>query len=128
MKRPNILLTGTPGVGKTTLGKELAQRTGLNYVNVGDLLFDGFDEEYQCPILDEDRVVDELEDKMGNGGVIIDYHGCDFFPERWFHIVFVLRTDNTSLYNRLESRFVFITVNSMFITYVMFQFEPFLTT
>lgn len=30
-------LTGTPGVGKTTLGKELAQRTGLTYVNVGDL-------------------------------------------------------------------------------------------
>lgn len=28
---------GTPGVGKTTLGKELASRSGLKYVNVGDL-------------------------------------------------------------------------------------------
>ncbi|OBS66694.1 hypothetical protein A6R68_04759, partial [Neotoma lepida] len=34
---------------------------------------------------------------MREGGVIVDYHGCDFFPERWFHIVFVLRTDNTIL-------------------------------
>uniref|UniRef100_A0A0E9X6D4 Adenylate kinase isoenzyme 6 n=2 Tax=Anguilla TaxID=7935 RepID=A0A0E9X6D4_ANGAN len=41
---------------------------------------------------------------MGDGGMIVDYHGCDFFPERWFNIVFVLRTDNTVLYNRLESR------------------------
>ncbi|TNN27937.1 Adenylate kinase isoenzyme 6 [Liparis tanakae] len=124
---------GTPGVGKTTLGKELAQRTGLTYVNIGDLakegnqpplagasvtppfrfeavkadacqLYDGYDEEYQCPILDEDAVVDELDEKMIDGGVIVDYHGCDLFPERWFHIVFVLRTDNTQLYTRLESR------------------------
>ncbi|XP_047708398.1 adenylate kinase isoenzyme 6 isoform X1 [Prionailurus viverrinus] len=100
---------GTPGVGKTTLGKELASRSGLKYINVGDLaregqLYDGYDEEYDCPILDEDRVVDELENQMSEGGVIVDYHGCDFFPERWFHIVFVLQADNSVLYKRLETR------------------------
>lgn len=52
------------------------------------------------------QVVDELEDKMTEGGVIVDYHGCDFFPQRWFDIVFVLRTHNTQLYSRLESRYV----------------------
>ena len=43
---------------------------------------------------------------MTEGGNIVDYHGCDFFPERWFDIVFVLRTDNTVLYSRLEKRYL----------------------
>jgi len=50
------------------------------------------------------QVVDELEDQMCEGGNIVDYHGCDFFPERWFDIVFVLRTNNTTLYKRLEQK------------------------
>lgn len=28
------------------------------------------------------QVCDALEDMMGEGGVLVDYHGCDFFPER----------------------------------------------
>lgn len=54
--------------------------------------------------LDEDQVIDEIDDMMKEGGNLIDYHGCDFFPERWFDIIFVLRTDNTLLYERLEKR------------------------
>lgn len=59
--RPNILLTGTPATGKSVTGTELAQRTGLNYINVGELakendLYDGWDNELECHILDEDKV------------------------------------------------------------------------
>jgi adenylate kinase len=41
---------------------------------------------------------------MSNGGCIIDFHSCDFFPERWFDLVVVLRTDNDVLFGRLEKR------------------------
>lgn len=41
---------------------------------------------------------------MANGGNIVDYHGCEFFPERWFDAVFVIRTNNTVLYDRLKTR------------------------
>ncbi|KAL1432807.1 hypothetical protein MTO96_013009 [Rhipicephalus appendiculatus] len=108
---PNILITGTPGTGKTTLACELASRTGMDWLNVGQIareneLYDGFDDKYGCPVLDEDRVVDEMDDKLSQqaGGNIVEYHGCDFFPKRWFDVVFVLRTDNTLLYDRLRAR------------------------
>ena len=42
---------------------------------------------------------------MSDGsGSIVDHHDCELFPERWFDVVFVLRTDNTKLYERLEAR------------------------
>lgn len=50
------------------------------------------------------QVCDELEDMMEGGGNIVDYHGCDFFPERWFDRVVVLQTDNSVLHDRLTSR------------------------
>ncbi|KAF3552243.1 hypothetical protein DY000_02004403 [Brassica cretica] len=38
---------------------------------------------------------------MEGGGNIVDYHGCEFFPERWFDRVVVLHTENSVLYDRL---------------------------
>ncbi|CAL1538775.1 unnamed protein product [Lymnaea stagnalis] len=106
---PNIMIAGTPGTGKSTLAKELAQRSGLNYISVGEVAeradcMDGYDDELQCGILDEDKIIDELEETMSAGGNIVDYHSCEFFPERWFDIVFILRTDNTILHSRLTER------------------------
>lgn len=106
---PNILVTGTPGTGKTTTCELVAQATGLRHINVGDLvkseeLHSGWDDEFNCWIIDEDKVCDYLEDIIANGGCIVDYHGCDFFPERWFDLVVVLQTENSVLWERLERR------------------------
>lgn len=68
-------------------------------------LHEGQDED-GCFVLDDDAVVDELEDTMCAGGVIVDTHSLvDYFPERWFDLVVVLRSDNTVLYDRLKERF-----------------------
>ena len=58
---PNILITGTPGTGKTTTAEALASATCLRHINVGDWVKDkelhaGWDEEYQCFLIDEDKV------------------------------------------------------------------------
>ncbi|XP_039008710.1 adenylate kinase isoenzyme 6 homolog [Hibiscus syriacus] len=105
-KRPNILVTGTPGTGKTTTSTALAEATNLRHV------------------INEDLVCDELEDAMEEGGNIVDYHGCDFFPERWFDLVVVLQTDNTVLYDRLSKRYrcsVHYTLTSLFYECEIFQ-------
>lgn len=110
----NILVTGTPGVGKSAFCTALAsQLPGMRHIDISALakekdLFCGMDTERgDCPIIDEDKVCDELEDAEINisaGGVIVEYHGCDFFPVRYFQRVVVLLTDNTILWNRLEKR------------------------
>lgn len=108
-KQPNILVTGTPGTGKTTTCQQIIDATGFTHINVGDWvkqheLHSGWDEEHDCYIIDEDKVCDALEDALAAGGTVVDYHGCDFFPERWFDLVVVLQTDNSLLYERLEKR------------------------
>nr|CAB3456391.1 unnamed protein product [Digitaria exilis] len=144
--RPNLLVTGTPGTGKTTTCSLLAEAAGLRHVNIGDLvreksLHNGWDDDLECHVINEDlvslrlrlrsasasasappppltavphpfsqsctiavRVCDELEDMMEEGGILVDYHGCDFFPERWFDLVVVLQTDNSILHDRLTCR------------------------
>lgn len=64
----------------------------------------GRDDEFDCFVLDEDKVCDELEDIMAQGGQLVDFHTCDFFPERWFDLVLVLCVDNTTLFDRLTKR------------------------
>ncbi|KAJ8554477.1 hypothetical protein K7X08_025155 [Anisodus acutangulus] len=66
-------------------------------------LHDGWD----CYIINEQLVCDELEYMTEAGGNIVDHHGCDFFPERWFDRVVVLQTDNTVLYDKLIDIFFY---------------------
>ena len=58
---PNIIITGTPGVGKTTHCEQLATSSGLTHLNVNQVVkerdcADGFDEELNSVIVDEDKV------------------------------------------------------------------------
>ncbi|KAN0006842.1 hypothetical protein ACTFIU_005034 [Dictyostelium citrinum] len=107
--RPNILITGTPGTGKTSLAGVIASNHEMNHIDISAAvkekeLHDGWDSEFQCYILDEDKVCDEFEDVMVKGGNVVDHHGCEWFPERWFDLVIVLRTDIKVLNDRLEKR------------------------
>lgn len=65
MKQPNILVTGTPGAGKSRFAKAVAENFNLKFLEVSKIVqdnefTDGFDETLDCPILDEDKVGLEL--------------------------------------------------------------------
>lgn len=60
--RPNILITGTPGTGKSITATEVSSRTNMIHIDCGELarqhnFYEGWDEQYQCHVLDEDKVV-----------------------------------------------------------------------
>ncbi|KAJ3537437.1 hypothetical protein NM208_g6315 [Fusarium decemcellulare] len=114
---PNIIITGTPGVGKTTHCESLAERTGLRHLSVNQVVKDkecheGWSDEYHSWIVDEDKtgltwrlqLLDAIEDDVKAGGCIIDWHACDLFPKSWIDLVVVLRVDSTTLYDRLTAR------------------------
>ena len=109
--RPNLLVSGTPGVGKSLLAARLAANLGMRVVNVGAFAREqgclgAWDEAYQSHELEEERLLDLLEAEVGRGegGLVVEHHVTDIFPERWFDLVVVLRCDNTKLYDRLAAR------------------------
>ncbi|CAM9302500.1 unnamed protein product [Choristocarpus tenellus] len=106
---PNVLITGTPGTGKTSTCQAIAERTGLRHINVGDVVraeqcHDGYNKEFDTYMLNESKLVEALEDRIQEGGNVFDFHSCEFFPDSWFDMVVVLRAETSVLYDRLVAR------------------------
>lgn len=109
-KLPNLIITGTPGCGKTSHLTLLCDEfEELRNFQISEVLkkfncFDGFDEGRDSNIVDEDKLLDLIEPDLEKGGVVVDWHVCDIFPERLIDLVIVLRCDNEVLYDRLSQR------------------------
>ncbi|ETI23084.1 hypothetical protein G647_04880 [Cladophialophora carrionii CBS 160.54] len=118
---PNIIITGTPGVGKTSTATQLlslasssSPAINLRHLSINDLVksrgcHTGFDEDLQTLVVDEDKLMDEvekeIEDGGGHGGWVIDWHSTAGFAVRWVDLVVVLRCEETDvLFDRLTAR------------------------
>ncbi|CAK7894981.1 adenylate kinase isoenzyme 6 homolog Hbr1p [[Candida] anglica] len=108
---PNIILTGTPGCGKTSHSTTLVSQLGAPYqhIPVSDAAkerkcIESYDEVFDTSVVDEDKLLDSLEVDLEKGGIIVDWHCCDIFPERLIDLVVVLRTNSSLLYERLQKR------------------------
>jgi adenylate kinase len=107
-----ILITGTPGVGKTTVSRSLASKLDAVYISLAELvererLISGVDKARETLIADTDRVSKRMQGliKSSECDVIVDGHyAVDVVATKDVHIVFVLRRDPSELKSVMENR------------------------
>jgi len=107
-----IVITGTPGVGKTLVSKMLSLKTKSLLISLGELirkenLYIGVDKDRDTLITDLEKVSRRVQEIISGSDhdVIIDGHlAPDVVPPEYVTIAFVLRRNPEDLKRILESR------------------------
>jgi len=110
--RQVILLTGVPGVGKTTIASLLGERLKGGHVNLSELaleqgLLTGYDSMRETSIVDLGRTTTRIMEIIveRQGPLVIEGHfSQDIVPPECVSNVFVLRRAPWRLKDELESR------------------------
>ena len=95
-----ILITGTPGTGKTSVGKELAERMGAPFLRIADVAKkEGIVKGGEVDV----KALRAALLKRMRGNLVVEGHlGCEFSLPVDF--VFVLRTHPSILEQRMKGR------------------------
>ena len=106
-----IVVTGTPGSGKTTLSKSLARQIHANYLSLTKSVVDkrlhaGVDQQRRTRVVDLDRTRAWLRRSLHETQVVtvIDTHIPDAVPRECVRKVIVIRCHPTVLERRLRKK------------------------
>jgi adenylate kinase len=106
-----ILITGTPGVGKTTLAKSLSRKSGFKLVELNRLvrkekLYTRLDRVRKTYIVDQGKLRRRLEAlSRSSDTMVLPTHLIGrFLPKASVKLALVLRLDPVVLYKRLRAR------------------------
>ncbi|ADM12416.1 putative nucleotide kinase [Encephalitozoon intestinalis ATCC 50506] len=105
-----ILVTGTPGVGKTTFSLDISKRFGIPHVEMSryieeNNLYEEYSETYKSLLFDDEVVRKSLEGYLlGKESYIIDTHSCGMAANIAFDLVFLMKAPVEVLYKRLKER------------------------
>lgn len=108
-----IIVTGTPGTGKTTLAKKLSKKLGYEYIDVNSIikenkLNEGYDRKKECYIVDIKKLSKSLiktinsSKKEKKSGIIIDSHLSHYLPKKYADLCIVTKCNLKKLKSRLE--------------------------
>ena len=106
-----IIVSGTPGTGKTELAKVLAKKINYKYIDVNKLikennLSDGYDKKKECEIIDTKKLAKFLVDFIKNSGenLVIDSHLAHYIPEKYVDLCIITKCNLKELNKRLKKR------------------------
>ncbi len=111
MAKPRVIIvTGTPGTGKTSVSRLLAEKLGCIHLDVSrcvieNRMYVSYDEERQSYVIDEDKVREAIKKLVETSKcIVIDIHYPELLDFLQPDIVIILRTAPETLERRLKPR------------------------
>ncbi|MBW2996304.1 adenylate kinase family protein [Candidatus Woesearchaeota archaeon] len=105
-----IIISGTPGTGKTTLAKKLAKTLKYKHIDVKYLitknkLQESYDKKRKCYVVDTKKLNKILIEKIKQDkNLIIDSHLSHYLPKKHVDLAIITKTNLKVLEKRLKKR------------------------
>ena len=106
-----IIVSGTPGTGKTKVAKLISKKYNYKYIDVNSLikskkLFDYFDKKRNSRVVETNKLNKFLIDLINklNTNMILDSHLSHFLPRKYVNLCIITKCDTKTLMARLKKR------------------------
>jgi len=104
-----IIVTGTPGVGKSVIAKNLAKKLKFDYIDINKFVkdnkvYEGYDNKKRCYVVDVKKLNKALIKESSNKSVVIDGHLSHYLDKKYVDWCVVVKCDLKLLKKRLEKR------------------------
>ncbi|MBA4459242.1 MAG: adenylate kinase family protein [Nitrosopumilus sp.] len=102
----SIVITGTPGVGKHTIGKEISQKLGLEIIDINEIAKNSglFEQNDESNDVDTEKLQEILRAKISNKSIIIGHLAPYVLDSEKIDRVIVLRRSPYDLIQVYEKR------------------------